>query len=61
VLLRFLDPEAGALLFDGNDARDHRQSDVRAMFSLAARAPTCSTRRSARTCCSPGRTPPMTS
>ncbi len=34
VLLRFLDPEAGALLFDGNDARDHRQSDVRAMFSL---------------------------
>ena len=35
VLLRFLDPEAGALLFDGQDARDHRQSDVRAMFSLA--------------------------
>jgi len=35
VLLRFLDPEQGALLFDGNDARDHRQSDVRAMFSLA--------------------------
>jgi len=35
VLLRFLDPERGALLFDGNDARDHRQSDVRAMFSLA--------------------------
>lgn len=35
VLLRFLDPEQGALLFDGNDARDHRQSDVRAIFSLA--------------------------
>ena len=35
VLLRFLDPEEGALLFDGYDARDHRQSDVRAMFSLA--------------------------
>ena len=35
VLLRFLDPEAGALLIDGRDARDHRQSDVRAMFSLA--------------------------
>ena len=35
VLLRFLDPEAGALLIDGYDARDHRQSDVRAMFSLA--------------------------
>ena len=35
VLLRFLDPEQGALLFDGHDARDHRQSDVRAMFSLA--------------------------
>ena len=35
VLLRFLDPEAGALLIDGSDARDHRQSDVRAMFSLA--------------------------
>jgi len=35
VLLRFLDPEQGALLFDGNDACDHRQSDVRAMFSLA--------------------------
>ena len=35
VLLRFLDPEHGALLFDGNDARDHRQSDVCAMFSLA--------------------------
>jgi thiol reductant ABC exporter CydC subunit len=35
VLLRFLEPEQGALLFDGNDARDHRQSDVRAMFSLA--------------------------
>ena len=35
VLLRFLDPEAGALLIDGCDARDHRQSDVRAMFSLA--------------------------
>ena len=35
VLLRLLDPEQGALLFDGNDARDHRQSDVRAMFSLA--------------------------
>jgi|tagenome__1003787_1003787.scaffolds.fasta_scaffold20959159_2 thiol reductant ABC exporter CydC subunit len=35
VLLRFLDPEQGALLFDGNDARDHRQTDVRAMFSLA--------------------------
>jgi thiol reductant ABC exporter CydC subunit len=35
VLLRFLDPEAGALLIDGHDARDHRQSHVRAMFSLA--------------------------
>jgi thiol reductant ABC exporter CydC subunit len=35
VLLRFLDPEEGALLIDGRDARDHRQSDVRAMFSLA--------------------------
>ena len=35
VLLRFLDPEQGALLIDGRDARDHRQSDVRAMFSLA--------------------------
>ena len=35
VLLRFLDPEEGALLFDGCDARDHRQSDVRAMFALA--------------------------
>ena len=35
VLLRFLDPEAGALLIDGRDARDHHQSDVRAMFSLA--------------------------
>jgi thiol reductant ABC exporter CydC subunit len=35
VLLRFLDPEAGALLIDGRDARDHRQSHVRAMFSLA--------------------------
>ena len=35
VLLRFLDPAEGALLIDGRDARDHRQSDVRAMFSLA--------------------------
>jgi thiol reductant ABC exporter CydC subunit len=35
LLLRFLDPEQGALLFDGNDARDHRQTDIRAMFSLA--------------------------
>jgi ABC-type multidrug transport system fused ATPase/permease subunit len=35
VLLRFLDPEAGAFLIDGRDARDHRQSHVRAMFSLA--------------------------
>jgi thiol reductant ABC exporter CydC subunit len=35
LLLRFLDPERGALLIDGRDAREYRQADVRGLFSLA--------------------------
>jgi thiol reductant ABC exporter CydC subunit len=35
LLLRFVDPTAGRVTIDGHDARDYRQSDVRATFAVA--------------------------
>ena len=55
---RFYDVDGGRVLLDGHDVRDLTRPRSPTRSAWSPRRPTCSTRRSPRTCATPSRTPP---